>query len=571
METENKELRITRESLEKQAVEHISPESDDGNNEYKLKLLDKSDDRIEQLTTQMRYRMEEGDGEAIYTLGISDNGGVIGLTGDEYQETKRILDKVADKNNYIMSLISEQKVDSRENKETRKIYEFLVRERNPNKYVDIKVAFAGNVDAGKTSLMGSLLTGEKDNGRGSARLNVFNFGHEIKTGRTSSIAQHILGFDAEGKIVNYDTSLGRKKSWPDIVKHSEKIVTMFDLCGHEKYLKTTIIGLTSHYPDLAFIMIGANMGVTKMTKEHIFLCLSLKIPFVIVITKIDFCPKNILEQTKEQVKKLCKLAVIARHPCDVKNDEDVITSVKNIHSMATVPIFYISNVSGECVDYIRQFLNLVTKKIDKTENQNQVEFHIDQTFSVSGVGTVVGGQLVKGKIKVGDKLILGPNNDKYRSVQIRSIHVKRVSVDRAEEGCYVCLALKKIDRSSVHRGNVILSTNDKPYQVKKFSAEVYVLKSSHTTVKPGYEPVVNTCSIRQTARIVSVNEKVCNQNGKVNDDRLRSGDRAKLDLEFHYKPEYIKPGFRLLLSENKVKIIGKIVAVEIENCQVVYS
>ena len=47
-----------------------------------------------------------------------------------------------------------------------------------------------------------------------------------------------------------------------------KIITFFDLCGHEKYLKTTILGLTSQFPDLTFILVGGNMGITKITKEQ---------------------------------------------------------------------------------------------------------------------------------------------------------------------------------------------------------------------------------------------------------------------------------------------------------------
>lgn len=63
----------------------------------------------------------------------------------------------------------------------------------------------------------------------------------------------------------------------------------FDLCGHEKFLRTTILGLTSTFPDLCLILVGANMGINKMTQEHIFLCVTMKIPFAIFITKIDIC------------------------------------------------------------------------------------------------------------------------------------------------------------------------------------------------------------------------------------------------------------------------------------------
>ena len=65
-----------------------------------------------------------------------------------------------------------------------------VREEN-----DIRVAVIGNVDSGKSTLVGVLTKGIMDDGRGSARMKVFNFGHEAQNGRTSSIAQEIMGFD----------------------------------------------------------------------------------------------------------------------------------------------------------------------------------------------------------------------------------------------------------------------------------------------------------------------------------------------------------------------------------------
>jgi len=70
---------------------------------------------------------------------------------------------------------------------------------------------------------------------------------------------------------------------------------LVDLCGHEKYLKTTINGLTGLSPDYGCVVIGANMGLQKMTKEHIGLCLFLKIPFFIILTKVDLAPENKLQ------------------------------------------------------------------------------------------------------------------------------------------------------------------------------------------------------------------------------------------------------------------------------------
>ena len=39
---------------------------------------------------------------------------------------------------------------------------------------------------------------------------------------------------------------------------------------------------------------------------------------------------------------------------------------------------------------------------------------------------------------------------------------------------------------------------------------------------------------------------------------LRTGDRAIVKFKFCYKPEYLRKGYRILLAEGRVKIIGKI-------------
>ena len=58
----------------------MEPELEEGNREYKLKLLDKSDERIQKLASQMAYRCNEGNSECIYNIGVEDNGTIVGLT-----------------------------------------------------------------------------------------------------------------------------------------------------------------------------------------------------------------------------------------------------------------------------------------------------------------------------------------------------------------------------------------------------------------------------------------------------------------------------------------------------------
>ena len=58
----------------------------------------------------------------------------------------------------------------------------------------------GNVDAGKSTLLGVLTHGELDNGRGYARQKLFRHKHEAESGRTSSVGNDILGFDSAGQV-----------------------------------------------------------------------------------------------------------------------------------------------------------------------------------------------------------------------------------------------------------------------------------------------------------------------------------------------------------------------------------
>ena len=540
-------------------METIDPEKEYGNIEYKSCLVDKTEFRIQMVASQMKFRVDEGSGEAIYVLGVTDSGGLRGVTDEEFLESFENLSVAAKTNSYTITKISE-KVLKNPNK---KAYELLVREKNDEKYIDIKVAVAGNVDSGKSSLLGVLTGGKLDNGRGSARLSVFNFKHEVTSGRTSSIAHHILGFDDRGEVTNYSNI--HKKSWPDIVKESSKIISLFDLCGHEKYLKTTILGLTSMFCDLCFILVGANMGVTRMTQEHIFLCMTLKIPFAVVITKVDVCEnrQNVLENTVLTINKLLKMPGLRRIPYKINNEDDVIICAKNVHAESVVPIFHVSNVTGDGIKYMKNFLNLLGKTpTNQIKNMDNVVYHVNSTFYVAGVGTVTGGQLVSGKISIGDKLFIGPNSGKYDIVQVRSIHCKRVAVQTVECGSYVCLGLKKYDRKNIRRGNVMISLHSQQLCVSEFNAEITVLKTHSATIKPGYEPIVHVCSVRQTAKLINIKNKVSGRGvskDETNDTILRTGDKATVTFRFVYQPEYVQPGSRILMAQGLVKIIGVVV------------
>jgi len=124
---------------------------------------------------------------------------------------------------------------------------------------DIRIAMIGNVDSGKSTLVGCLSRSVVDDGRGRARSLVFRHAHEQENGRTSSVGMELMGFTDE-KVVSVDIKAPRPKLWRDVRARSDKAITFLDLCGHEKYLKTTVFGLTGMLPDYGMVVVGANMG-----------------------------------------------------------------------------------------------------------------------------------------------------------------------------------------------------------------------------------------------------------------------------------------------------------------------
>lgn len=452
---------------------------------------------------------------------------------------------------------------------------------------EVRVAVIGNVDSGKSTLVGVLTKCVLDDGRGAARQLVFNFDHEKQNGRTSSIAHEIMGFKSTGgQIEPHKTNDKRNNAWSKIIKDSEKIISIIDLCGHEKYLKTTIFGLTGLVPDYAMIIIGANMGVQRMTKEHLGIALALKIPIFIVITKIDIAPSDIYKQTLDYITKVLKSTGTQKLPVVIRDSDDLKVYSESILFDRVCPIFCVSSVSGEGIERLRTFISMLMSRsahlqnlkiqnnpnnnnnnnssnntniananniispIPNLINANTVEFLLDCVFTVKGIGLVISGTLVSGKVIIGMNLMLGPDTKgEFKQVTIKSIHYKRTPCSEIAAGNSCCFNIKskhEIKQSDIRKGMVLLDKDSNYKTVWEFEAEVMILHHA-TTIKPNYQAVVHCGVIRQTAQVVSI---TC--------DLLRTGDRGLVRFKFIKSPEFLHIGSTILFREGRTRGIGHV-------------
>lgn len=517
-------------------------------------LLDSAEENVAALTEYLQVRLTEGHGETLFDLGLEDNGDSMNFSKEEWESALARLEQAAGSANADCRLLmtrnvgGEVEVGPATPKDTGACAKLMIR-RKPETVDDVietRIAVVGNVDAGKSTMLGVLVKGGLDDGRGKARVNLFRHKHEIESGRTSSVGMEIMGFDSRGDVVTSNVA-GRKLTWEEIGRRSAKVISFTDLAGHERYLRTTVFGLLSSEPNYCLLMVAANNGLIGMSKEHLGIALALNVPVMVVITKIDICPPQILEQTITQLTKILKSPGARKIPIFIKNREECINTATQFVSRRICPIFQVSNVTGSNLDLVRIFLNILPHH--GTYNADApLEFHINDTFSVPFVGTVVSGVVKSGVIHAGDAILVGPDSlGQFTTTKVRSIERKRIPVPGCAAGQSASLALRNVRRKDVRKGMVVLhkaADNTPPKVYREFVAEVLIL-SHATTIKTKYQAMLHVGPVSQTCAIIDIDRSY-----------IRTGDRALVAFRFVQRPEYLTVGDRILFREGRTKGLG---------------
>nr|XP_039254255.1 GTP-binding protein 2-like [Styela clava] len=546
-------IEVGESSTEKEMDVNLPPEEEEGNVEYKLKLLNPTAFRIEHLITQMKWRLQEGQGEAIYKIGVEDNGICAGLTSDEMKQTMETLNQMASRLGADLSVLREREVDCEALGERKTIAEVLVRKvLDPHQFLDLRVSVLGNADAGKSTLLGVLTQGQLDNGRGEARLNLFRHLHEIQTGRTSCISHEILGFSSKGEVNQFNES----RTAEDICENASKIVTFIDLAGHHKYLRTTVFGLTSHFPDFAMLVISANRGIVGTTREHLGFALALGVPTFAVVTKTDLCPPFVVDRACKQLERLLTSPGSGKIPFQVNTEDDAYTVAQNMigDKSKVVPIFRVSSVSGDGLELLKRFLNVLPPQKNAREQaklmEKPTEFQVDQFFSVPDVGPVVAGSMLRGTIKEDEELLMGPTTTgQFKPVTITSIRRNRAPCRVAKAGQGASLSLDGMTKDSIRKGMVIISSDVEPRCYAAFDATVCLLYHPMSQLQKGFQTTVHVGSVCRTAIIETIhNDK----------ESISTNEQATVTFRFFSAPEYLRIGSTLIFREQATKGIGQI-------------
>ncbi|KAI1376367.1 hypothetical protein F4677DRAFT_419719 [Hypoxylon crocopeplum] len=446
--------------------------------------------------------LEESNG-ALYEIGVADDGTFVGLTKDEMDESMATLkamaaslgcrvevqrmkavgtcewtDGIPESNGevqladlWVAEALVMPVLNIQSNKDGQGVRHLdATPRRGASMTEQLRISLIGPTTSGKTTLLGTLSNGALDNGRGSSRINLLRHRHEVASGRTSSIAQELIGYEGR-RIFNYNVD--NINEWPDIHDRTEsgRLVFLLDSAGHPRYQRTTLRALVGWAPHWTLLCIPANddgvpasgthslsgadgaMGVAitsmDLAMAHLDLCLKLAMPFAILVTKSELGQRALLKDKLNVV--FTKVKATGRIPkllTSAARDEDNLAEVpvndlqkveeevtvpitKSGDPLSVVPIILTSAVKGIGIGLAHALLrSLPVPPVPTARDfvplalnpeQPAAVFHIDEVFEMSlsraqtaatsgssESAPVITGYLRFGKLSIGDRVVLGP-------------------------------------------------------------------------------------------------------------------------------------------------------------------
>ena len=249
----------------------LEPEQEEGHVEYKREIINPSFARKVGLTTQMSFRLDQGKGLAIYMLGVEDDGTHSLNSADDIRMSVESLTVIASglgaqiTKVAIIYLVDDIRNSELAKRDTHAFHDAINKVGTQvdhmaraivtvhhvdvsgqlgidhNQAIDIystpnNFLILGPGGGGKSTLIGSLLSDDLDNGRGYSRCCVLRHRHEFR-----------------GSNRGQSSCVGR--FW--LEESQGKTVILTDTPGNEKYLKQTLAAATLAV-DYALLVVDCN-------------------------------------------------------------------------------------------------------------------------------------------------------------------------------------------------------------------------------------------------------------------------------------------------------------------------
>ncbi|KAK9379315.1 elongation factor Tu GTP binding domain-containing protein [Kockiozyma suomiensis] len=310
-----------------------------------------------------------------------------------------------------------------------------------------------------------------------------------------------------------------------------------DCPGHADYIKNMITGAAQM--DGAIIVVAASDGQMPQTREHILLARQVGVQHLVVfVNKVDTIEDpEMLELVEMEMRDL-----LSTYGYDGDNIPVIMGSALSALEGKNPEI-------GE--NKINELMAAVDEYIPTPERDLEQAFllPIEDTFSISGRGTVVTGRVERGTLQKGEEVELVGYYDQPIKTTATGIEMFRKELDQAMAGDNCGVLLRGIRRDQVQRGMVLC----KPGSMKsssRFLASFYMLTSEEGGRKYGigshYRPqmFIRTSSVTVVLHLPEGQELDEDGQPKL----VMPGENAEMVVELT-KPIPIETGLRFNIRE----------------------
>lgn len=297
-------------------------EIEEGNIEYKRKLTMTNIDRFDTLITQMNWRLNEGNGEAIYYLGINDNGSIYQFKNDESNDTILTFKHIA--NMAKIKIVSIKKIIDR----NQHFFKAIIQIQN-NFVKEKKIIILGNPRSGKTTFLSFLLYGVKDNGNGYLRNKLLRYDHEFNTGSTEALVVKSIGIN-DDNIFNYSTYV----EFDEIKKFAHTIITFFDVTANYLHNSFNLIKYMDH-----IIIMQNNDNVD----QYILMANKYNLPYTIINNNLPYVPLTIKYYELIDTRKCIGNGIILLNIISYNKNEFLVTCMNINSKLSCTDTIYFAN------------------------------------------------------------------------------------------------------------------------------------------------------------------------------------------------------------------------------------
>jgi selenocysteine-specific elongation factor len=334
----------------------------------------------------------------------------------------------------------------------------------------------------------------------SGPLTLGTAGH-VDHGKTT-LVRALTGIDTDRLKEEKERGLSIVLGYAPLDLPSGRRLSVVDVPGHERFVRTMVAGATGI--DLFLLCLAADDGVMPQTREHVAVLRALGLKRgVMAITKADL----------------------------MDPDPAIYEATELLPGVQVVPV---AAPTAAGLDHLLAALDREAAAVPgRGGADGPVRLHIDRSFTLKGIGTVVTGTLWSGRLTTREKVRVMPRG---QGVRIRSIQVHGAQVEQALAGQRVALALVGISHRDVRRGDVICGHDSE-------LRATYVMKAS-VVLDPGSAPLDRGARVqvhhgtRETAARISPLEG----------ERLEPGSPAACRIRLQ-APLIAHPGDRLVLRQ----------------------